>query len=97
MATKTFHEVLNVIQFSGLNYKMEISPFSATIHMKNSAVTDKNGNQLHKPQENRIHVSQIKGKKLDMPETSLTLKLKLRVLLVTVIKCTKLTLILKML
>ena len=64
MATKTFHEVLNMIQFSGLNYKMEISPFSATIHMKNSAVTDKNGNQLHKPQENRIHVSQIKEEKI---------------------------------
>ena len=43
---------------------MEISPFSATIHTKNSAVTDKNGNQLHKPQENRIHVSKIKEEKI---------------------------------
>ena len=52
MTTQTFHNVLHVIQVSGLNFKMEISPFSATINLKNSALKDKHGNQISvKPDE----------------------------------------------
>ena len=61
MATKTVHDVLHMIQLSGLNYKMEVSPFSAIIHLKNSALKDKNGNQINIPPEN--HVSQTKEEK----------------------------------
>ena len=46
MATEIFLNVLHFNQSSGLNFKMEISPFSATIHIKNSLLTDKNGNPL---------------------------------------------------
>ena len=44
--TETFHNVLQVIQTSSLNYRIELSPFSATIHLKNSAIKDKNGNPV---------------------------------------------------
>ena len=44
--TGTFHNVLQVIQTSGLNYRLELSPFSATIYLKNSSIKDKNGNPL---------------------------------------------------
>ena len=36
---------------------MEISPFSATIHLKNSSLKDKNGNQLYIPSGTKFHVS----------------------------------------
>ena len=41
---------------------MEVSPFSAKIHLKNSAIKDKNGNQINIPPE--IHVSQTKEGKI---------------------------------
>lgn len=44
MATETFQNLLLMIQNSGINYKMEVSPFSATICIKNSLLKDKNGN-----------------------------------------------------
>jgi hypothetical protein len=43
MATETFQNLL-LIQNLGINYKMEVSPFSATICIKNSLLKDKNGN-----------------------------------------------------
>ena len=46
MATKTFQTLLMAIQTSGLNFKMEISAFSATICIKNSFIKDKNGNPV---------------------------------------------------
>ena len=58
MSTKTFHNVLNLIQVSGLNFKMEISPFSAMIHLKNSALKDKNGIQLKTESGNTVNVGQ---------------------------------------
>ena len=48
-ATDTFHNVLSEVQKSTLNYRIELSPFSATIYLKNSFVTDKNGNPLFSP------------------------------------------------
>ena len=63
MATNTFHDVLNMIQLSGLNYKMEVLPFSAKIHLKNSALKDQNGNQINIPPD--IHVSQTKEEKIN--------------------------------
>ena len=48
-ATETFQDVLRTVQTSNLNYKMEISHFSATIHLKNSFLTDPNGNPLSAP------------------------------------------------
>ena len=44
--TETFHNVLQVIQTSCLNYRIELSPFSAIIHLKNSSIKDKNGNPI---------------------------------------------------
>ena len=62
MATQTFHNVLNVIQECGLNFKMEISPFSATVQLKNSALKDQNGNQLVIEPQRNINDDQTKVK-----------------------------------
>ena len=48
---------------SGLNYKMEVSPFSAKIHLNYSALIVKNENQINFPPE--IHVSQTKEEKIN--------------------------------
>ena len=48
-ATECFHNVLHFIQTSSLNYRIELSPFSATIHLKNSFLKDKNGNPITFP------------------------------------------------
>ena len=42
MATESFHNILHTIQTCGLNFKMEITSFSATIVVKNSLTKDKN-------------------------------------------------------
>ena len=44
--TETFHNVLQVIQTSCLNYGIELSPFSATIHLKNTSIKERNGNPI---------------------------------------------------
>ena len=48
-ATECFHNVLHFIQTISLNYRIELSPFSATIHLKNSFLKDKNGNPITFP------------------------------------------------
>jgi hypothetical protein len=47
MATKIFYNLLNAVQTSGLNFKIEMSPFSATIVLKNSILKDRNGIPLN--------------------------------------------------
>ena len=46
MATEKFQNLLRMIQNSGINYKMEVSPFSAIICIKNSLLKDQNGKPL---------------------------------------------------
>ena len=65
MATETFQNVLHFIQTSGLNFKMEISPFSAAIHIKNSTLKDKKGNPLIYPSESSDNSSQIKSENVE--------------------------------
>ena len=40
---EAFKNVLNSIQNSGLNFKIEVSPFSANISIKKSFIRDKSG------------------------------------------------------
>ena len=49
-----------MIQNSGMNYKMEVSPFSAVICIKNSLVKDRNGNPLISLPSNNSNFSQVK-------------------------------------
>ena len=46
MATEKFQNLLRMIQNSGINYKMEVSPFSAIICIKNCLLKDQNGKPL---------------------------------------------------
>ena len=39
----TFSSILSEIQHSNLNFKIELSPFSASITLKKTAITDSNG------------------------------------------------------
>ena len=43
LAKATFDNLIYEIQESGLNYTMQITPYSATISLKKSFVTDRNG------------------------------------------------------
>ena len=60
MATEIFHSLLRQIQISGLNFKMELSPFSASIIIKNSLLKDINGNPLIASLKNKPNTPKIK-------------------------------------
>ena len=45
-ASKAFKDILQQIESSNLNFKLEISPFSAVISLKKSFIRDKSGNLL---------------------------------------------------
>jgi len=51
MATERFHNIIHKIQTCGLDFKMEITSFSASVIIKNSLVKDKNGNPFTFPAE----------------------------------------------
>ena len=40
----TFYSILNEIQLSNLNFKIQVTPFAAHITLKKSALLDRNGN-----------------------------------------------------
>ena len=42
-ARKTFDSILQQIQFSNLNFRIELSPFAANIFLKKTPVKDKSG------------------------------------------------------
>ena len=61
MATLKFEEILRTIQSSNLNFHLEISPFSATIQMKKSLVTNKLGISLFPPPAYSVLIEQEKS------------------------------------
>ena len=48
-ASETFENLLKVVQSSFLNFKIELSPFSATINLKKSYVKNHHGTPLLPP------------------------------------------------
>ena len=46
MAEENFQELIHKVQMSGLNYKIEMSPFSAKVFLKKTFTKNLNGNQL---------------------------------------------------
>ena len=61
MATEAFQEVINGIRTSGLNFKIELSPFSATVILKKTFTKDLNGNPLKTKFSNEGTFVQIKA------------------------------------
>ena len=53
---ETFQSLLGTIQNSCLNFKIEISPFSANISIRKSFITDKKGNAIVPPEH--VHLDQ---------------------------------------
>ena len=49
LASKAFHDILNRIQSSNLNFQLQISPFAALISLKKTLVKDKSGAYLLPP------------------------------------------------
>ena len=47
MAAIKFEDILNQIRSSSLNFRMNVTPFTAVIHLKKTITTDKSGNFLH--------------------------------------------------
>ena len=61
MATEVFLEIINRIQTSGLNYNIELSPFSAKVILKITFTKDLNGNPLKSKFSNETTFDQIKA------------------------------------
>ena len=61
MADHTFQELMNRIQTSGLNYKIESSPFSAKVLLKKTFTKDLNGNSLKAKFSDERTFDQIKA------------------------------------
>ena len=47
MAAIKFEDILNQIRSSSLNFRMNVTPFTAVIHLKKTITKDKSGNFLH--------------------------------------------------
>ena len=77
MAHQTFQDLMNRIQTSGLNYKIELSPFSAKVLLKKTFTKDLNGNPLKAKFSDETTFDQIKAesdflyKKVDNLEQTL--------------------------
>ena len=83
MATETFQNVLHIVQTSGLNFRMEISAYSATIHLKNFLLKDKNGNPFSLLYQNPNIVNKPDGffiKKMSFKLSNPILKMLLKIL-----------------
>ena len=61
MATEAFQEIINRIQTSGLNYKIELSPFSAKVILKKTLTKDLNGNPVKTNFSNESTFDQVKA------------------------------------
>ena len=59
LAKLTFDDVVSEIQGSGLNYTMQLTPYSAMISLRNSFVTDRNGLSVLPP---TVHQKSVKLK-----------------------------------
>ena len=60
-ATQTLQNLVHQIQISCLNYKIELSPFSATVFLKKSFIKDRNGNPLTPSSPDDVRLGQIKS------------------------------------
>ena len=72
-ATETFYHLLEQVQKSGLNFHLQVSPFSAVISVKKSFITDKSG-KLIMPAPRNENVKGIidRNEKLEMDVKTLT-------------------------
>ena len=46
LASKTFDNIVNLIQNSCLNFQIQLSPFAATISLKKSLIKDRTGSYV---------------------------------------------------
>ena len=82
LATRAFEDIIDRIQSSGLNFHVQISPFSAVISLKKSLVRDRTGKLIlpHKYQQNNQttneHIKTLvaKNNELEKELTNLTYK-----------------------
>ena len=59
-ATKVFQDLISDIQTAGLNFKINLSPFSATISLKNSLIKDRHGRvQIPSTFSSAIQLSEV--------------------------------------
>ena len=65
-ASQIYDDILNQIQTSSLNYKLELSPFYAVISLKKSFIKDKSGNILHSQfyEPNHLQLGQTESQRL---------------------------------
>ena len=61
LATRSFDNILELIQTSCLNYQIQISPFSAFISLKKSLIRDQSGNPRLPAKLNNISSEHIEA------------------------------------
>ena len=63
-ANQAFENLLSQVQSSCLNFKIELSPFSATIFLKKSFIKNQNGVYVHPPPDpvREVHCDDLKVK-----------------------------------
>ena len=71
LASQTFDKILQIIQKSNLNFVMQVSPFSASISLKKSLITDKSGAFCLPPESNSDQISQEAFKAMKDENTKL--------------------------
>ena len=59
MAAENFNELIKRVQLSGLNYKIEMSPFSAKVFLKKTFTKDINGNPVKTQCSTEPNIEQI--------------------------------------
>ena len=81
-ATLKFDDILRTVQSSNLNFHLEISPFSAIIHMKKSLITNKFGISSFPPPADSALLQQEKSQNLVLSQ-----KIDFLVTVISDIKC----------
>ena len=86
-ASQSFFNVVQEIQSSGLNFKIELSPFSAIIYLKNSLLKNKAGFIIEPPTVTQ-DVNGVQNQKISQLEQEIeALNQKLKILVIANEKC----------
>ena len=73
-AAKSFDQILQLIQSSNLNFKLELSPFAANISLKKTLVKDKFGISLYPCNNSSEDITELKAKNVKLEKELFVVK-----------------------
>ena len=68
LAMQAFEDIIDNVQSSGLNFQLQISPFSAIISLKKSLVRDRSGNPIIPNKYLQMTGKQMSTSRLSLPK-----------------------------